>query len=252
LSLSSPALLPTLSATADGSNPSGVLPALSAMAEGSSPSAPVARSNNAITALIHLYRAEASSMTSARQRLDTTTSWAITSSALVTTFTLGNTQISHAAILFLIFLNFFFLQIEARRFCAYEAGRYRVLLLEHWFYGEMLGESVDPHWTRALIRALRTHYPRVSFAGALGWRLRRNYLWMYLTVLLVWIGKLALSGGPMVNMRTDLAERATVGSIPGTVVWAVITLFYVWLILLAMLAKRLHPIGDEESLERSL
>jgi hypothetical protein len=34
-------------------------------------------------------------------------------------------------------------------------------------------------------------------------------------------------------------------------VWAVITLFYVWLILLAMLAKRLHPIGDEESLERS-
>ena len=134
-------------------------------------------------------------MTSSRQRLDTTTSWAITSSALVTTFTLGNTQISHAAILFLIFLNSFFLQVEARRFCAYEAGRYRVLLLERWFYAEILGETVDPQWTRSLIRALRTHYPRVSLAGALGWRLRRNYLWMYLTVLLVWLGKLALSGG---------------------------------------------------------
>jgi uncharacterized membrane protein len=231
----------------------GTLPGLSAADDraSSTPSSAVARSSNAVTALIHLYRAEASGMTSSRQRLDTTTSWAITSSALVTTFTLGNTQISHAAILFLIFLNLFFLQVEARRFCAYEAGRYRVLLLERWFYAEILGERVDPLWTRSLIRALRTHYPRVSYAGALGWRLRRNYLWMYLTVLLVWVGKLALSGGPMSDIRTDLAERATVGSIPGVVVWAVITLFYVWLILLAMLAKRMHPIGDEESLEGS-
>jgi uncharacterized membrane protein len=190
-------------------------------------------------------------MTSSRQRMDTTTSWAITSSALVTTFSLGNPQISHAAILFLIFLNFFFLQVEARRFCAYEAGRYRVLLLERWFYAEMLGETVNPNWTRWLIRALRTHYPRVSFAGALGWRLRRNYLWMYLTVLLVWVGKLSLSGGPVADISTDLAGRASVGSVPGVVVWAVITVFYVWLILLTMLAKRLHPIGDQESLERS-
>jgi uncharacterized membrane protein len=219
--------------------------------DASSPPAPVARSSNADNALIHLYRAESSGMTSSRQRLDTTTSWAITSSALVTTFTLGNTQISHAAVLFLIFLNFFFLQVEARRFCAYEVGRYRVLLLERWFYAEILGETVDPHWTRALIRALQTPYPRVSFAGALGWRLRRNYLWMYLIVLFVWVGKLALSGGPMADIRVDLAERASVGSIPGTTVWAVVTLFYVWLILLAMLAKRLHPIGDEASTERS-
>jgi uncharacterized membrane protein len=219
--------------------------------DASSPPAPVARSSNADNALIHLYRAESGGMTSSRQRLDTTTSWAITSSALVTTFTLGNTQISHAAVLFLIFLNFFFLQVEARRFCAYEVGRYRVLLLERWFYAEILGETVDPHWTRALIRALRTPYPRVSFAGALGWRLRRNYLWMYLIVLFVWVGKLALSGGPMADIRVDLAERASVGSIPGTTVWAVVTLFYVWLILLAMLAKRLHPIGDEASTERS-
>lgn len=214
--------------------------------DGAGASARVSRPSDAITALIHLYRAEASGMTASRQRLDTTTSWAITSSALVTTFTLGNGQISHAAVLFLIFLNFFFLQVEARRFCALEAGRYRVLLLERWFYAEILGETVDPHWVPSLIRSLRTPYPRVSFAGALGWRLRRNYLWMYLTVLLVWVGKLALSG-PMANLRVDLAERASVGSIPGALVWAVVTVFYVWLILLAMLAKRLYPMGDERA-----
>ena len=221
----------------------------SAPLDGATPPASEPRSGHAVTALIHLYRAEASGMTSSRQRMDTTTSWAITSSALVTTFTLGNTQISHAAILFLIFLNFFFLQIEARRFCAYQASRYRVLLLERWFYAEILGERVDPDWIRSLIRSLRTHFPMANLPGAIGWRLRRNYLWMYLTVLLVWVGKLALSGGPIVHLQEDLAARASVGSIPGVLVWVVVALFYAWLIVLAMLAKPLYPMGDEQAFD---
>jgi uncharacterized membrane protein len=220
--------------------------------QGSNPSVVVAESSTAVTALVHLYRAESSGMISSRQRLDTTTSWAITSSALVSTFTLGNAQISHAAILFLIFLNFFFLHVEARRFCIYEAGRYRVLLLERWFYAEVLGEPVDPHWIHVLIRSLRTHHPRVSFAGALGWRLKRNYLWMYLIVFLVWVGKIALSARSMTNIHVDLVERANVGAIPGVVVWTLVTLFYAWLILLAVLAKRLYPMGDDRAPDRAL
>jgi uncharacterized membrane protein len=211
-----------------------------------------ARANDAVNALIHLYRAEASGMTASRQRLDTTTSWAITSSALVITFTLGNAQISHAAILFLIFLNFFFLHLEARRFGAYEISRYRVVLLERWFYADILGAAVDSAWVRQLVHCLRTRHPRVSFPGALGWRLRRNYLWMYLAVLLVWMSKLALSGGPMANPSVELARRATVGSVPGVVVWAVVTAFYVWLIILALLAKRLYPLGADNTPELAI
>jgi uncharacterized membrane protein len=221
------------------------VPTPSSAADGSSLPAIKPRSNTTTNALIHLYRAEASSMASSRQRLDTTTSWAITSSALVTTFTLGNEQISHAAVLFLIFLNFFFLHVEARRFCAYEANRYRVTLLERWFYADMLGEAVDPRWTRSLVHSLQSRFPRVSLAGALGWRLRRNYLWMYLAVLFVWIGKLGLSGGPMSSPSAELARRANVGSVPGLLVWLVIVAFYICLIVVAMLAKRLYPMGDE-------
>src|SRR5690348_2445656 len=83
----------------------------------------------ALNALVHFYRAEVGRMTSYRQRLDTTTNWAITSSALVTTFSLGNASIPHAAFLFLMFVDAFFLVVEARRFRVYEAARYRVLLL---------------------------------------------------------------------------------------------------------------------------
>src|SRR5437762_1527330 len=78
----------------------------------------------ALNAIVHLYRAEVGRMTAYRQRLDTTTNWAITSSALVTTFSLGNPTIPHAAFLFLMFVNGFFLIVEARRFRVYEAGRW--------------------------------------------------------------------------------------------------------------------------------
>src|SRR5213079_2061914 len=103
-------------------------------------------SSSALSALVHLYRAEVGRMTAYRQRLDTTTNWSITSSALVTTFSLGNPTIPHAAFLFLMFINVFFLIVEARRFRVYEAARYRVLLLEHYFYPEVLGDGSPRDW----------------------------------------------------------------------------------------------------------
>jgi len=44
--------------------------------------------------------------------------------------------------------------------------------------------------------------------GALGWRLRRNYLWIYLAVLVVWVAKLRITGDPNGSLISD----ATVGS----------------------------------------
>src|SRR5262245_26016074 len=99
-------------------------PSVSEDGVGADRSAP--RSTNAVNARIHLYRAEMGRLTTYRTRLDTTTSWAITSSALITTFALGNPQIPHETFLLLMFVNFFFLQLEARRFQVYEASRLRV------------------------------------------------------------------------------------------------------------------------------
>src|SRR5688572_32811525 len=41
-------------------------------------------------------------------------SWAITSSALIATFALGNPQIPHEALLLLMFVNYFFLQLDRK------------------------------------------------------------------------------------------------------------------------------------------
>jgi uncharacterized membrane protein len=196
-----------------------------------------------LNAVVHLYRAEVSRMTSYRQRLDTTTNWSITSSALVTTFSLGNPTIPHAAFLFLMFINVFFLVVEARRFRVYEAARYRVLLLERYFYPEVLGDGSPRDWRRALIEALRTpySYPPVGMLGAAAWRLRRNYVWIYAAVLLTWIAKLEIAGGS----TADLIRDASIGRVPGSIVWAVVVVTYLALISVGLLAKRTYPMGSE-------
>src|ERR687888_73065 len=190
-------------------------------------------SSGVLNALVHLYRAEVGRMTAYRQRLDTTTNWAITSSALVTTFSLGNPTIPHAAFLFVMLINLFFLGVEARRFKVYEAARYRVLLLEHYFYPEVLDDASPRDWRRALIEALRTpySYPPVGLMGAVGWRLRRNYLWIYFAVLLTWVAKLEISGA---SFGADLITDASIGKVPGVAVWGVVVIGYVALVAIGL------------------
>lgn len=195
-----------------------------------------------LNALVHLYRAEVGRMTAYRQRLDTTTNWAITSSALVTTFALGNNSIPHAAFLFLMFVNGFFLITEARRFRVYEGSRYRVLLMERYFYPEVMGQRGERDWQPALIEALRTPYsfPPVGTLASIGWRLRRNYLWIYAAVLLTWLAKLEISGG-----SADLIAAAAFGRVPGPVIWVVVVVVYAALLAIGLLAKRTYPMGSD-------
>jgi uncharacterized membrane protein len=203
------------------------------------------RSASQINALVHLYRAEVGRLTTYRTRLDTTTNWAITTTALVCTFTLGNPQNPQAAFLVLMLTNYFFLHLEARRFRAYETSRHRVQLLEHFFYAEVLGATPNPRWIRQLLEALQNPGLTVNRLGALGWRLRRNYLWIFAVVLLAWLSKLHTSGTPT-WAPSELAARAAIGGIPAWLVIALVGTFYVYLAMIAVAAQRIYPLGDDE------
>lgn len=208
------------------------------------PAAPngAARANNAVSSLVHLYRGELGRMTAYRARLDTSTNWAITTSALVTTFALGSSERSHAAFLFLMFLDYFFLHLESKRFQAFEASRYLVQLMERSFYPEVLGEDVDPHWTDRLIKVLRGPGLKVNYRGALGWRLRRNFLWIYVAILLAWLSKLDVAGWTDVRHLTFI-ERAGIGSVPGWAICLAVATLYCWLAYVATTAKRCYALG---------
>jgi uncharacterized membrane protein len=211
-------------------------------------SAPIAdlHSPNTVNALIHLYRAEVGKMTAYRVRLDTTTNWAISSSALVSTFALSNPQVPHAAFLFLMALVYFFLHLEARRFRAYEGSRYRVLLMERYFFPAMLSDAVDPHWTRHLLTALDNPGLTVNMIGAIGWRVRRNYFWIYGILLITWLSKVDLSYGPIPDLGA-FVQLLEVGSVPGPVVLGLVAAFYLYLLVIGLGAVRVYPLGDEDS-----
>lgn len=214
---------------------------------GASASQSAPRSVNAVNALIHLYRAEVARMTTYRRRLDTTTNWAVTSTAIVASFAFDRPEHSHASFLFLMFINYFFLHLEARRFRAYEASRYRVRLLERSFYREVLGFEMPVGWVEHLIKALQNFYtPATDHWNALGWRLRAGYIWIYSAVLVAWLVKLDVATWP----ERDPIASAALGSIPGVAIVGAVGIFYTWLGYLTLRTRGDDQHGDEEAQEK--
>lgn len=202
-------------------------------------------STNAANALIHLYRAEVGKMTAYRQRLDMTTNWSVVTTAGLASFALGNPNNSHATFLFAMFMNYFFLRLEARRFRTYEIAHHRVRIMERFFYPAMLGDRVDPGWHQLLLAELAKPRSPMSRADALGWRLNRNYLWIYTAVLLAWFAKLdlAMPKGWVLEFPEALS-LADIGNFPGWLVFLSVFVFYGYLVLLAVRAARTYPLEE--------
>ncbi|GHF51873.1 putative membrane protein [Deinococcus metalli] len=205
----------------------------------------VSYSTNSANALIHLYRAEVGKMTSYRQRLDMTTNWSVVTTAGLASFALGDVNNSHATFLFAMFMNFFFLRLEARRFRSYEIAHHRVRIMERFFYPAMLGENVDPGWHQLLLAELARPRSPMSRSDAMGWRLSRNYLWIYAAVLLAWLAKLDLDQPKgWVLEFPDALSLADIGSFPGWLVFLAVAVFYAYLIGLAYRAARTYPLEE--------
>lgn len=205
----------------------------------------VSYSGNQANALIHLYRAEVGKMTAYRQRLDMTTNWSVVTTAGLASFALGDVNNSHATFLFAMFMNYFFLRLEARRFRTYEIAHHRVRIMERFFYPAMLGDRVDPGWHQLLLAELAKPRSPMSRADALGWRLNRNYLWIYAAVLLAWFAKLDLAQpkGWILEFPEALA-LADIGNFPGWLIFVGVFSFYGYLIALALRAARTYPLEE--------
>ncbi|HJL15258.1 MAG TPA: DUF2270 domain-containing protein [Sandaracinaceae bacterium LLY-WYZ-13_1] len=165
------------------------------------------------TALVHLYRGELGRMTTYRVRLDTTTNWAVGTSAALVSFTLGDDAVPHYVLMLATFLVIGFAWMEARRFQTFEMIRLRVRILERGYYTELLGGAPSEDWRGEIRAALERPHRGLSMLSALSVRIRRNYLWLLGAVLAAWLLKLHLAGGPW-------AAAAAVGPLPGGVTLA--------------------------------
>jgi len=195
-----------------------------------------ATSSEVITAVMHYYRGEIARMMSWRDRLDRTTNWAIGALAAMLSISLASVEAHHSVLLFAMLLIYVLLVIEARRYRFFHVYRARVLLLEREYFAVLF--APDAAGTRiglaTLGEALREPRFTVSMLQAMSRRLRRNYCWIFLLVLLAWLVKTtsAMADGRAHLVRTmhEFLDNAAIAAIPGAVVVAGVALLYAWLV----------------------
>ena len=138
-----------------------------------------------VTAMVHFFRAEVQRANVCRQRLDTTTNWAVVATGATLSVAFSQPDIHHGIIILNTLLVMWFLFIEARRYRYYELWSYRVRLMETDFYAAMLVPPFhpSPEWAESLAENLLSPSFPISMSEAFGRRLRRNYFWIFLILM---------------------------------------------------------------------
>jgi uncharacterized membrane protein len=193
-----------------------------------------------VNSLAHYYRGELSRMISWRDRLDRTTNWAITGVGAMLSVSLSSPLSHHGVLLFAMVLIFLLLHIESRRYRFFHVYRSRVRLIERNYYARVFAprELVSPtHWMNQLGEDLRL--PRFSMTQnqAMARRLRRNYIWLFLVLLLAWMLKITTSAlqqgtgsAHIIHSTGELFDNAAIGYLPGWGVIIAILCFYAWML----------------------
>ncbi len=188
-----------------------------------------------VTALVHLFRAEVQRANVWRQRLDTTTNWAVVATGAALSVSFSQPTVHHGVIILNTLLVTWFLYIEARRYRYYELWSYRIRLMETDFYAAMLVPPFhpSPEWAESLAETLLSPSFPISMWEAFGRRLRRNYLWIYFMLGAAWLAKTYLFPDPAASI-VALVSRAAIGPIPGHLTILLGFIYYGFLALVAV------------------
>lgn len=190
-----------------------------------------------ITVLAHYHRAEIARMAGWRDRIDRTTNWAITVVAAMLSLSLSTPTSHHGVLLLSMLVVLLLLLIEARRYRFFDVYRSRVRRMERNYYAEIFAptRTLDLDWYRTLGQDLRKPLFLISLRSAMSRRLRRNYCWMFLILLLAWVikitSRLPQSPGTRVDLHSfeETIANAALGPAPGWLIIAIVASFYAWL-----------------------
>jgi uncharacterized membrane protein len=189
-----------------------------------------------VTAMVHFFRAEVQRANIWRQRLDTTTNWAVVSTGATLSVAFSQPDIHHGIIILNTLLVIWFLFIETRRYRYYELWSYRVRLMETDFYAAMLVPPFhpSPEWAESLAENLLSPSFPISIWEAFGRRLRRNYAWIFLILYAAWVAKIWLFPEPVVAGWDEFIERSAVGPASGEVMIALGFGLYAFLLVVGL------------------
>lgn len=200
------------------------------------------------TAVAHLYRGEVSRANTWRMRLDGTTNWAVLTTGATLSFAFSSAANTHVMILLNSVLIVFFLYIEARRYRFYDIWRARVRVMETEFFAELLapnqGGDDTQSWRDLLALDLLEPRFNISLWEAMGRRLRRNYVWIFVVLAASWVVKVTIHPEPPTSLG-DVYDRIAIGPFPSWLVLLVGVVFNALLFALGMRTVDGAEAGDE-------
>jgi uncharacterized membrane protein len=141
-----------------------------------------------------------------------------------------------------------FLLFEARRYRYFNVWRARARLLETDFYAPIIrGEGIrlGSGWAELLANDYCDPRYHISFARAIGRRLRRTYGWIFVIQAVAYYGKLAIHPVPLATLA-DLWERAAIGPISGGLVVVAGVLFHAGWAVFALVTLRIEIASRRE------
>jgi uncharacterized membrane protein len=183
-----------------------------------------------VNAMSHFYRGEISRIMVWRQRLDITTNWAITSSTAIITIAFANREVPHIIFFFNLAIVWVMLWIEARRYRFYDAFRARVRMLEAHFLVPMVMENRDMlqgEWKKLVCEDLILPSFKISKLEAVGRRLKRNYVFIFVLIMVAWVTKIFLHAPTAMNDLPSFYHALSVGHIPA---WLIAFIFVATLV----------------------
>ena len=174
-----------------------------------------------VTAMSHFYRGELGRIMVWRQRLDITTNWAITSSTAIITIAFSNREVPHIIFFFNLAIVWVMLWIEARRYRFYDAFRARVRMLEAHFLVPMVMENramLQGEWKKLVCEDLILPCFKISRLEAVGRRLKRNYVFIFILIMVAWVTKIFLHANAPLDGIPSFYRALRIGHIPSWLV----------------------------------
>src|SRR4029078_3134594 len=148
-----------------------------------------------VNAMSHFYRGELGRIMVWRQRLDTTTNWAISSITALITIAFSPRAVPHIIFFFNLAIVAVLLWIEARRYRFYDAFRPVVGMREAHFIIPMVMENrelLQGEWKKLVCEDFILPSFKITKLEAIGRRMKRNYMFIFILILIAWLTKIFL------------------------------------------------------------
>ena len=210
-----------------------------------------------VTAMSHFYRGELGRIMAWRARLDPTTNWAITATSSIFTVAFSFESVPHIIFFFNLAIVWIMLWIEARRYRFYDTFRARVRMIEAHFLVPIVAQNtklLQGEWQKLVCEDLLLPCFKISAFEAVGRRLKRNYAFIFMIILVAWVTKIFLHAKPPITSWALFYQALAVGtSIPSWLVAFVFASTFITVIVITIyIARRSSGEISEFGTHRSL